>query len=119
MPRCCSSAIQSDVAERRSCRAFTAPASLASAPPYSRNFSVSVVLPASGWLMMAKVRRTRASSTMSDTLVDRVDEARRARVAGDAQVHLVHDVREAQLVAVVRETDGAARAVVTEGCRRA
>ena len=35
---------------------FTEPARLI-APPYSRNFSVSVVLPASGWEMMAKVRR--------------------------------------------------------------
>ena len=32
------------------------------APPYSSSFSVSVVLPASGWLMMAKVRRVRTAS---------------------------------------------------------
>ena len=30
-------------------------------PAYSRNFSVSVVLPASGWLMIANVRRRAAS----------------------------------------------------------
>jgi hypothetical protein len=35
------------------------------APPKSRNFSVSVVLPASGWEMMAKVRR-RAISAETD-----------------------------------------------------
>ena len=40
---------------------FTAPATWI-APPKSRNFSVSVVLPASGWLMMAKVRRLLISS---------------------------------------------------------
>ncbi|CAB4552753.1 unannotated protein [freshwater metagenome] len=33
IPRCCSNAIQSEVAERRPERAFTAPASLLSAPP--------------------------------------------------------------------------------------
>ena len=33
MPRCCSSSIQSDVAERRPSRAFTAPASTPRAPP--------------------------------------------------------------------------------------
>src|SRR5579863_2660040 len=62
MPRSCSRAIQSDVARRRPARAFTAPASC-TAPAYSRNFSVRVVLPASGWLMMANVRRRAASIT--------------------------------------------------------
>ena len=33
MPRCCSRAIQSEVADRRPERAFTAPASLVRAPP--------------------------------------------------------------------------------------
>src|SRR4051794_27518939 len=61
MPRCCSMAIQSDVAARLPRRAFTAPASC-TAPPYSRNFSVSVVLPASGWEMIANVRRRAISS---------------------------------------------------------
>ena len=56
MPRCCSSAIQSEVAWRAALRPFTVPASWI-APPNSSNFSVSVVLPASGWEMMAKVRR--------------------------------------------------------------
>jgi hypothetical protein len=40
---------------------FTAPATWI-APPNRRNFSVSVVLPASGWLMMANVRRFCISS---------------------------------------------------------
>jgi hypothetical protein len=39
--------IQSLVADRRPSRAFTAPAS-PTTPAYSRNFSVSVVFPASG-----------------------------------------------------------------------
>ncbi len=64
MPRCCSSAIQSDLARRCPALALTAPAS-ATAPAYSKNFSVSVVFPASGWLMMAKVRRRAASVTTS------------------------------------------------------
>src|SRR5688500_4231388 len=55
MPRCCSSAIQSDVACRAALRPLTVPASWI-APPNSSNFSVSVVLPASGWEMIAKVR---------------------------------------------------------------
>src|SRR5688500_832138 len=61
MPRSCSSFIQSDVACRAARRAFTDPA-VWMAPPYSRSFSVSVVLPASGWLMMAKVRRRAISA---------------------------------------------------------
>jgi hypothetical protein len=56
MPRCCSSAIQSEVAWRSALRPFTEPA-IWMAPPNSSSFSVSVVLPASGWEMMAKVRR--------------------------------------------------------------
>ncbi len=47
MPRSCSSCIQSERAWRRDLRPLTAPASWI-APPKSRNFSVSVVLPASG-----------------------------------------------------------------------
>src|SRR4029077_2405262 len=37
------------------------------APPNNSSFSVSVVLPASGWEMMAKVRRRSISSAASDT----------------------------------------------------
>ncbi len=60
MPRSFSSAIQSEVACRAVLRPFTAPA-IWIAPPNSSSFSVSVVLPASGWLTMAKVRRRRVS----------------------------------------------------------
>ena len=42
-------------------RALTDPAPEESCPPYRSSFSVSVVLPASGWEMMAKVRRLAAS----------------------------------------------------------
>jgi len=55
MPRDFSIAIQSERVERRSFLALTWPASWM-APPNSRSFSVSVVLPASGWEMIAKVR---------------------------------------------------------------
>ena len=57
MPRCCSIFIQSDRARRAAPRAFTSPAARI-APPNSSSFSVSVVLPASGCEMMAKVRRS-------------------------------------------------------------
>lgn len=55
IPRCFSMSIQSDVAVFRILLLFTAPATCI-CPPKSRNFSVNVVLPASGWEMMAKVR---------------------------------------------------------------
>ena len=61
MPRCCSSAIQSEVAWRAALRPFTVPASWI-APPNSSSFSVSVVLPASGCEMMANVRRRAVSA---------------------------------------------------------
>ncbi len=60
MPRLRSSSIQSEVAARWLLRAVTEPASC-TAPPYSRSFSVSVVLPASGCEMMANVRRLEIS----------------------------------------------------------
>ena len=56
MPRSRSIAIQSERVRRRSPRARTAPA-MRMAPPFRSSFSVSVVLPASGCEMMAKVRR--------------------------------------------------------------
>src|SRR5690349_24714862 len=65
MPRSFSSAIQSDVAWRAALRPLTEPA-IWIAPPNSSSFSVSVVLPASGWEMMAKVRRRAASRDTSD-----------------------------------------------------
>ena len=60
MPRCFSISIQSEEAWREALRAFTLPA-IWMAPANSSSFSVSVVLPASGWEMMANVRR-RATS---------------------------------------------------------
>ena len=60
MPRCFSISIQWEVAAL-AFLPLTSPA-WAMAPPYSRNFSVKVVLPASGWEMMAKVRRREISS---------------------------------------------------------
>src|ERR1044071_4067027 len=60
MPRSCSIFIQSDLARRASPRALTRPAAWI-APPSSRRCSVKVVLPASGWEMIAKVRRLAAS----------------------------------------------------------
>lgn len=56
MPRSFSIPIQSDRVETRLRFAFTSPASWI-APPNRSSFSVSVVLPASGWEMIAKVRR--------------------------------------------------------------
>ena len=64
MPRWRSMAIQSDVAWRSDLRALTVPASLMALPNKS-SFSVTVVLPASGWEMMAKVRRRAAAWRMS------------------------------------------------------
>ena len=55
-------AIQSDTVARRSPLPCTAPASVI-ARACSARASVSVDLPASGWLMTAKVRRGRESGT--------------------------------------------------------
>src|SRR3954451_21821090 len=65
MPRCFSISIQSDVAWREALRPFTAPA-IWIEPENSSSFSVSVVLPASGWEMMAKVRRRRVSAAKGE-----------------------------------------------------
>ena len=64
MPRCCSKRIQSEVAWRVALRPLTVPA-IWMAPPNSRSFSVSVVLPASGWEMMANVLRRLISLDIS------------------------------------------------------
>ena len=66
MPRCCSRRIQSEVAWRVALRPFTVPA-IWIAPPNSSSFSVSVVLPASGWEMIAKVRRRAISRARSES----------------------------------------------------
>src|ERR1700719_307579 len=64
MPRSLSIFIQSERLLRRSPLALTWPARLI-APPNSSNFSVSVVLPASGCEMIAKVRRRAISAARS------------------------------------------------------
>ncbi|KWV90088.1 hypothetical protein PFLmoz3_00086 [Pseudomonas fluorescens] len=61
IPRCFSISIQSEVAWRSDLRDFTVPAT-AIALPISNSFSVMVVLPASGWEIMAKVRRFATSA---------------------------------------------------------
>src|SRR3954463_11295893 len=65
MPRCFSISIQSEVAWREAFLAFTEPA-IWIAPENSSSFSVSVVLPASGCEMIAKVRRRRTWGVRSD-----------------------------------------------------
>src|SRR4029453_13345385 len=65
MPRSRSIFIQSDRVFRRSPLALTCPARLM-APPKSSSFSVSVVLPASGWEMIANVRRRATSSASGE-----------------------------------------------------
>src|SRR3984957_6536935 len=61
MPRSFSIAIQSEVTPRRPALPCTAPAVLIAAA-CSASASVRVDLPASGWLITAKVRRLAASS---------------------------------------------------------
>src|SRR5690606_8573806 len=67
IPRCCSMAIQSEVAWRSDLRDLTVPATSIALPISSRR-SVMVVLPASGWEMLAKVRRLATSFSMLDML---------------------------------------------------
>src|SRR5690554_2974519 len=61
MPRCCSISIQSERVERAPALPRTAPADWI-APAAASSRSVSVVLPASGCEMIAKVRRRRNGS---------------------------------------------------------
>src|SRR2546429_2418718 len=75
IPRSRSMAIQSLVAWRVAFRAFTDPARWI-APPYSSSFSVSVVLPASGCEMIAKVRRRATSAASGERDGDSVAMAR-------------------------------------------
>src|SRR5689334_19968429 len=69
MPRSRSIAIQSERVERRSRFALTCPARLI-APPNSNSFSVNVVLPASGWEMIANVRRRSTSAASGVTAIE-------------------------------------------------
>ena len=68
MPRSRSMLIQSERVRRRSPLARTLPASWM-APPARSRCSVSVVLPASGWEMIAKVRRRAISATEAGAAV--------------------------------------------------
>src|SRR4051812_22485738 len=74
MPRSRSIFIQSERVLRRSPLALTWPARLI-APPNSSSFSVSVVLPASGWEMIAKVLRRATSLASGDAGFDSVESA--------------------------------------------
>src|SRR5207248_2696679 len=80
MPRSRSIFIQSERVLRRSPLAFTWPARLM-APPNSNSFSVSVVLPASGCEMIAKVRRRATSVASGDA-------------GSDSAVRAMSDMRE-------------------------
>ena len=64
IPRSCSISIQSEVASFPLFLAPTIPA-VRTIPEYKRSFSVKVVFPASGWLIMAKVRRLAAADRIS------------------------------------------------------
>ena len=72
MPRACSISIQSDTVERRPALPCTAPA-CPIARACSDRASVSVDLPASGWLMTANVRRRPASSDTDPTPMTTAD----------------------------------------------
>jgi hypothetical protein len=76
MPRSRSIFIQSERVRRFSPRARTAPAARI-APPASSRCSVSVVLPASGWLMIANVRRR--DHPLGRQVVDQLAEPRLER----------------------------------------
>src|SRR5271166_1564374 len=84
IPRCCSRRIQSEVAWRVALRPLTVPA-IWIAPPNSSSFSVSVVLPASGWEMIANVR-LRAISRVNSGL--EAFNARLQRGVGEARRRL-------------------------------
>src|SRR3954462_8239687 len=67
MPRSRSIFIQSERVRRFSPRARTCPAARI-APPASSRFSVKVVLPASGWEMIANVRLRAASAAGEEVM---------------------------------------------------
>ena len=71
IPLSFSISIQSDTACLAALRPLTVPARLM-APPYSRNFSVSVVFPASGWDMIANVLRFFISSVIWLSICDKL-----------------------------------------------
>src|SRR5438552_18019300 len=85
MPRCFSISIQSEVAWREALRAFTEPA-IWIAPENNKSFSVSVVLPASGCEMMAKVRRRRTWGAISEDMADGLPRAGRETWVGEVRI---------------------------------
>ena len=107
MPRACSISIQSDTSPRRPALPCTAPAS-AITRACSASASVSVDLPASGWLMTANVRRRRRLP--DDVLRRRCrgSPARRGRCA-----HRVHGtgVNRASAVTLGRGSSAGARSL--------
>src|ERR1700678_2012373 len=82
IPRCCSRRIQSEVAWRVALRPFTVPA-IWMAPPNRSNFSVNVVLPASGWEMMANVRLLFISLVVTSSNLESTFNLNRAPAAAD------------------------------------
>src|ERR1700738_3205708 len=73
MPRCCSKRIQSEVAWRVALRPLTVPA-IWMAPPNSSSFSVTGVLPASGWEIIANVLRRLISLDISVSVTNQILE---------------------------------------------
>mmetsp|Transcript_4132 Transcript_4132/g.14265 ORF Transcript_4132/g.14265 Transcript_4132/m.14265 type:complete len:328 (-) Transcript_4132:2-985(-) len=116
MPRCCSSSMKSEVALRCSPLALTAPA-CEIAPPYSRSFSVSVVLPASGWLMIARLRRRSTSSARATSIATR----RMCRAVAEPGAAAVADgaAAAAQPWVAIVESHMDTESVTSEGERRA
>src|SRR5688500_13630072 len=97
MPRCFSISIQSEVAWRALLRAFTVPA-MWIAPEKSSSFSVSVVFPASGCEMMAKVLRRATSRAICGSLIECTARLIRPRILPRRQrlvSHECHDGEEA------------------------
>src|SRR5205814_7232454 len=70
---------------REALRAFTEPA-IWIAPENNKSFSVSVVLPASGCEMMAKVRRRRTWGAISEDMADGLPRAGRESVGGQLRI---------------------------------
>ena len=87
MPRSFSIAIQSEVAYLPLLRALTVPAAWI-APPNNNSFSVRVVLPASGWEIIANVRRRATSGVVGE--VDRSNSMRRVVLRGVAGLPLTN-----------------------------
>ena len=68
IPRCCSISKKSEAVPFLILFDFTAPA-ICMAPPNNNSFSVRVVLPASGWAIMANVLRRLISSVVDNDII--------------------------------------------------